>query len=63
MIYNNNEDQAFNMFGNTLEDTEDCLEMIDACIDILKDNKWRNACEGHLVSVKYELERQLSFFE
>ena len=51
------------MFGNTYEETEDCLEMVDACLEILKDNKWYNACEQHLTSVKYELERQLSFFQ
>ena len=59
----NNEDEAFGMFGNTYEETEDCLEMVDACLDILKDNKWYNACEQHLTSVKYELEIQLSFFQ
>tara|TARA_B100001250_G_scaffold161805_1_gene138986 strand:+ start:488 stop:679 length:192 start_codon:yes stop_codon:yes gene_type:complete len=63
MTYSNNEDDTFGMFGNTYDETVDCLDMVDACIDIIKDNKWEKAMEGHLHTVKYELERQLSFFE
>jgi len=36
------------------------LTQINNVVELMKDNEWRTYIYGHLSTVKYELERQLS---
>ncbi len=56
-------DNDIGIFGTSKAATEICLIQIDSVISTIKGNKWEKAMEGPLYTIKYELERQLSFLQ
>ena len=56
-------DNDIGIFGTSKGATEIALIQIDSVISTIKGNKWEKAMEGPLYTVKYELERQLSFLQ
>ncbi len=48
-------------FGNSKEETVEALAQVDSILKTIQSNKWKQSMISHLTTVKYELERQLTF--